>query len=177
MAQHTDQEVVAAINSCLDLKKLQDLPSDVVDRFRELVKHHRVRAVCFFTQYGFGMRVYRDEVSVHSQFDDDMELTKGEPAKLDMAGYWVRCPGEMWNPEGNKEFIVTNKRGTSFVGQTALLTIKAWRDSQEDDDDQEDDDFTPTFDWRSVRNRAMVFRSKDKAEECARQCDGVVLEK
>ena len=58
MPNYTDQEVVAALNSCLDLTKWAALPSTVRERIEGLIRHNRVRAVCFMGTEGFGLRVY-----------------------------------------------------------------------------------------------------------------------
>lgn len=168
MPKFTDQEVVAAINSCLDLKKLDQLPTGVVDRFKNLIRKKRIGAVCFFRTAGFGLRVYHDHFVYEMKFDGvDMAEVKpigDAPGRLNLEPVWVQCDASLFaQAVEQKEYIVASKDGRKF--------LRPWLS----DYDEEDPHTNPV--WDGARRRATVFASRELAAETAERVGGVVLEK
>lgn len=166
----TDQEVLAAINSCINLLELNKIPVPVITRFRELMKHKRVGAVCFFLFTGFGLKVYNDDrhVTTGSEVTDDEldETSVQTPAmkdgRLNLDGYWVKCPKELYaaKQEDPKIFTVMDDRATKFIKQIV---------------DENTEEILST-DWTGNRPRAGLY-TKEQAEKIAKTVNGVVVKK
>jgi hypothetical protein len=149
----TDQQVVAAINSCIDFAKLSKIPTGVIDRFRQLVVHNRVRPVCFFLTDGFGLRIYKDAEDYDMVFEGDMTRVE-QPntfGRLDLDGCWMKCPPSAWKEDTGVQWIVASDNGRRFF-----------------DGDRED------F-WSSIRSSAKKFDKKEDAQAEADRIGGVVL--
>lgn len=162
MPAYSDQQVVAALNSCLDLTKYAALPTDVKARLCELLRFVRIKPVCFMERYGFGLRVFNDQFDgrfigdeVHpteaneSPEDDDVGTVSGT---ADLGGHWLRCPAVMWKPEGERLWIVANESATRFH-------------------DGDADEF-----WRPGRTHAKLM-TKEDAERLAATCGGIVIKR
>lgn len=164
---YNDQQVVAALNSCLDLEKFNKLPSLVRNRLEVLCRRHRLGMVCFMGSEGFGLKVYGSECRPVPQV----------PVRIDEDGHWMRCPASVWNPEEVKEWQVMDERGMDFFEKWQLAPFE---DSDEDEDEEDDRELTnknrvPR--WISSHNRvsrAMKFTRKE-AEEVAKEVKGVVV--
>lgn len=161
---YTDAEVVAAFNSCIDLQKAAALPTAVFNRFKILMRHHRVKAVCFFPETGFGLKVHNDTQELETMYDGDEATVKARPETLgtvDLSGHWVRCPASMWTEKltNMNAFLIMNKTGLRYYDGLGS------RDNLHDGEN-----------WTSRRSSARRFKDKLEAQALAQRCEGVVVE-
>lgn len=173
-AFYTDQEVMAAFNSCLDLEKYKALPDVIKNRIPALFRAHRVKPVCFMEDCGLGLRVYIDALSV--VYDDDEVSIDGEfvgtssadKGQVDTDGAWLRCPPSLYVEK--QEWIVLNEYGRSVIQIV------------EPDEDQDDptglelpsDPKKRRYLWKS-RHCATVFPTREEADQVAKLIHGVVV--
>ena len=158
-----DVQVVAAFNSCLDLTKWNALPYGVKDRFKNLLRHNRVKMVCFADELGVGLRIYRDGEHWETDGGDEATLKQGvTEAEVDLDGFWVRCPTKMWDDLVNtpppEQFMVMHGHGGRYYPKNLVgkdLSIYAQ--------------------WGSVRSMGQKFDSREAAQEVADQWGGVVV--
>lgn len=158
--RYSDHHVVAAVNGCIDFDKLRQLPDAVTQRFKDLLKHHRVRAVCFFTQVGFGLRVYQEPPEGVTFDGDEATFEDGKEYRVDTEGCWVRCPPAPL-PEPD-EWMVMDSRGRQFYSE-----------HETDVDGDESWGWTGT-NGTPARNRAKKFK-REEAEQVAQRVGGVVV--
>lgn len=163
---YNDQEVVAAFNSCIDLDKWVDLPEGVKLRFKELHNHLRVRIVCFFSECGFGLRVWDDKINGEFDNDEVIKTTGNKSDKVDIDGSYLRCPAIIYTtePVDPKEFIVGDERGRRWL--RSETTIATSEESEEEDE--------PRPEWTTIRNQGKKF-TKAEAIRIAERVKGVVL--
>lgn len=157
--EYSDKAVVAALNSCLDLKKFNELPEYVKRRLKELFIHNRLRMVCFFHRSGFGLRVYEERGNF--TFDGDLAWetpgTDGQLGKVDIEGCWMECPADEFKVV--KWHYVMSKTGRRFYdGSTEV-----------------DDETGLTNPWRATRNGAKKM-SLEEATRVAEEVGGLVIE-
>lgn len=181
MADYSDAEVAAALNSCFDLEKFRTLPYYVRERAKKLLMHHRLKPVCFFDQCGFGLRVYMDEMPVIETTDDEAELDSSKVQKqVDLGGHWLRCPGHAWKAE--VECLIMNSTGQRYWKTKAAVPAPvAETDEDDEDESEEEDDTTPApndpllGEWVASRHRATIFKGREEAEKVAKHLKGVVI--
>lgn len=167
-----DQEVVAAVNACFNFDKLQQLPEKTKNRFADLIRHHRIGAVCFFKEVGFGLRVYEDPM-VHTDGDEAAEHELNELDQVSLGGYWMRCPPSL-APEPTL-YIIANKTGKKFLTQIAVSAWLHYLDADDDTEEPDEDDSN----WTEDRNLAGAVVEKAKATRLMNRITEakVVLEK
>ncbi len=162
-----DHEVVAAFNSCIDLKKFNELPHQIKVRLKNLFLHHRMKMVCFFPADGFGLRLYHDFQKYTATIDGDEATLVINPgvlrAQVDDDGVWVRCPGSVWTdrkpPEPVKEYVIVDQKAKKFYDGDRSGEVGDW--------------------WTSYRDRAIVYKDKLVAQAAAQdpEINGIVVEK
>jgi len=197
----TDIQCVAALNSCIDLEKYNKLPGNVQSRIESLLCHHRIKMVCFFSTVGFGLRVHREEISMDFSGDEASPKTEGDSAQLvDVNGYWVRCPKELWNKKGQVDYLVLNEDGTKYFyeeedtstqdegeefdmrrlrpdetrGELVTYQTADTTDTTDSEDDPEKETYRVHPIWTRNRIRALKVK-KEKAEVIAKRFKGVVV--
>lgn len=168
---YNDHQVVAALNSCLDLEKFNSLPRSVRDRLETLCRRHRLGMVCFMDIAGFGLKVYGDEPKVKTTSDECTMHDTIPFTTVDTDGHWMRCPGTAWSVEALKDWIVLDSRGKNV--------FKKWTEWDEEDEDENEEDFVRKPEWspssnHNSRDRAMKF-TKAEAEAVAKEVNGVVV--
>lgn len=161
----SDQQVVAAFNSCIDLEKFRGLPLSVRDRIKNLLCHHRMKPVCFFDALGFGLRVYEEPKNITFDGDECEHNPDGGGHnffQVDVNGRWMRCPASLWTDNQVNKWIVADEYAKRYVGVDYNLF----------DDDEESD-----FDWCLVRNTNInkVFTDYDEAERVRKACKGIII--
>lgn len=171
----TDQEVVAAINSCFDLNKYRALPGNIKERFKKLLSNRRVGSVCFMHNVGLGLRVYEDlnNKKVVLEEDEIEKYTEGT-ANVDLDGVWLRCPASLYEspapppPPPEDRWIVMDEKGQMYLDETEVL-----------DDPNDDSGVASALEgsWSSIRGEAIVYVTKSAAEEVAKKVNGVVVKK
>ena len=159
-----DQECVAALNSCIDLVAWREVPANVRDRVEYLLRKKRLQMVCFFATAGFGLRVYNDanNLAISTSGDEAMIVPKLDTSgQVDLDGHWVRCPKSIWlEKKGEKEYIVASPNGRKFF-----------------DNDPSAHSAGP---WTGIRSSAVVYNSKEAAEQVIKEQNlvgAVILEK
>lgn len=185
----SDPQVVAAFNSCLDLAKWNALPRKVRARFECLMKHHRVKFVCFSGELGLGLRVFTDQAYLplvpnfgNQHFADTDEVYVLSDAKaaedlnsVDLEGHWLRCPPALYTertvPDG--PWLVMNDKGTKYVGRSFDFDPSNAAEEVGNTDVTPSDD--PDADWRGVRTSAYKFGSREAADKAAKVFKGVVV--
>lgn len=184
----SDPVIVAAVNSCIDFDKLSNLPPGFVDRFRCLTKYNRVKAVCFFDNCGFGLKVYNDHEKFNDIKTDDGDEIEGEELRInpkedgrfDLAGYWLRCPPDMYTSIPVPEFLVMDKKAQLFVHKDTLLEKPkpTQADTDSEDEDSEEEEFKIVPIWTKNRDEAMRFKESYKASQLIRKLDagGIVVD-
>jgi len=130
--KYSDQQVVAAFNSCFDLEKYKALPPRVKSRFKTLLLHHRIKPVCFFEEEGFGLRVYH-EIAGNFEFQEDGDEVKPTDAlgawEVDVDGSWMRCPAKLWEEkkEEVKEWVVAiDSTARRYIGFNMNEETENW---------------------------------------------------
>lgn len=170
---YTDVEVVAAINSCIDFRKLAEIPSGLVDRFKLLLQKKRIGAVCFFYVSGFGLRVYNDAQRFVLKQEGDiatLEANETDPNhRIDLEPLWVVCDPKAYLEKRNQvSYIIARANGKQFYSSSL----------EEDDGAAE---ISAGWKWTRFRSDAKTFSSIDEALEVCRKITpnggSVVLEK
>lgn len=176
----SDQQVVAAINACIDFKKLQEIDSPHLERFKCLMKHRRIGAVCFFRDLGFGLKLHNDKdiVAFADNGADEAVNPMGREAgewHLDLEGYWLRCPAGV--AAKKEEWIIMDAYAIMFLNDYEV--DEDYDEYDEDDEDEETIDVYTDPNWVSLRSRAKVFESKVEANKIANSpaIKGVVVKK
>lgn len=174
MPSYTDQEVLAAFNSCLDLQKYRELPGVIQDRLCELFRAHRIKPVCFMSTCGLGLRVYIDAMNV-LRSGDEVELTTAEykgqsPAekgRVDTSGSWLRCPPELY----------LKKEDFHILSQNGRLCVQIVEHDEDDDDQLEivGDDKERYYEWKHNRAYATNITSRADADFIAKAVNGIVV--
>jgi len=185
----SDQEVVAAINSCFDLTKYNHLPDRVKMRFKELLRKKRVGSVCFMSISGLGLRVYKDEIEGNVEGDilHANPTQNPEKAKVDLDGLWVDCPAKIWeavldevSKPKEKKFLVMDSHGRKWLGD-GCDSIEEFEKPRTTHQDPDEDDEGPNEDWyltvpSTNRGYAKKFTDRALAERYAKAVNGVVVE-
>lgn len=158
MPVFSDQDVVSFFNGCIDIQKFEALPHEVKGRIKDLMRHARLKWVCFSPALGFGLKVY-EEPSCNFNGDEVQEVLGSDQSwRVDLDGSWLRCPPKDYVPPPKPvSLVVANKAGRRF-----------WNDGTEDDG---------TEGWKSTRGLGTVYTTQEAAEEVAKRVGGVVLEK
>lgn len=163
MAQLDDRQVVAAVNSCLDLDKWRELPHEIHKRFACLLSHRRIGAVCFMGSSGLGLRVERDSPSIISDESDDIVTPEsGPPFQVCTTSFWMECPANLYEKGEPKDCIVADKRGTKFFEKFI----------EEEIDDEDDIIEVPQFSSNRLYAKKMT---RSEAESVAKEIGGIVL--
>lgn len=174
IAIHTDQQVVAAFNDCLDLAKYRALPVYVRNRFEVLLCKNRVKAVCFMSQLGLGLRVYCDRPMPNCEQGDELvqPLLAHGVSVVDEDGHWLRCPAELFTtpPPPPEKFLIMNERGTQYYSRDTT------RDDYEDDGDNDDETVIAVGvgkpRWVASRSNGKRFEARPAAEAKAAEIGG-----
>ena len=166
--EYNDQQVVAAFNSCLDIAKWNKMPAGIQSRFKNLLRAHRIKWVCFSPTLGFGLRVFQDATRINFRFDGD-EVEVGHPDsrdqkgwQADLDGYWMRCPAELYQepPPSPQVWMVKDEYGQKFYEKDEIR-------SDEDDADV----------WSINRANGKQFLVREEAQAVADQVGGIVVKK
>lgn len=174
MPFYNDRLVVAAFNSCIDLTKYNALPPEVKTRFKDLMRAHRVKMVCFAPTFGFGLKVYQEEHAILDYSDDEVELkahTMTDRFQVDLEGAWMRCPPAAWadavtKPLEEKLWLVANESCSRFVGPD--------HDADWETADDQSMFLPAECDWKVGRSSGKLF-TKTEAEEFAKRVRGGVV--
>lgn len=181
-----DHVVVAAFNGCVDLNKWKDLPLAVKERFTRLLCHNRVKAVCFFNEVGFGLRIYReqiDKLKLEHDGGDEFDTAHVTTAlHVDLEGSWMRCPASLWEDQKktNKlklDRVVMDEFGIMyFTGWDAV--VKEEEDVEESDEGDNTEDTTKQQKpkWR-VNRRGAMRMTLEEATKVAAKIPGSMIVK
>lgn len=162
MLMFSDQDVVSFFNGCIDIQKFEALPHEVKGRVKDLMRHARLKWVCFSPAVGFGLKVF-EEPSCNFNGDEVQEVlgASGPAWRVDLYGSWLRCPPKDYVPPPKPvSLVVASKNGRRF-----------WSEVAENEEGQ------VIGGWKSSRGLGTVYTTQEAAEEVANRVGGIVLEK